>query len=67
MSTAQGARHPQELESTRREGISQHANDQVLKEDVVEYLTEYARQNPKQAALFCVAVGFVLGWKLKPW
>ena len=35
--------------------------------DVVEYLIEYARQNPGYAALCCVGVGFVLGWKLKPW
>jgi hypothetical protein len=35
--------------------------------DVVDYLTEYARDNPGHAALFCLGVGFVLGWKLKPW
>jgi hypothetical protein len=35
--------------------------------DVVEYLIEYARENPGYAALCCLGVGFVLGWKLKPW
>jgi|GEM_PF-1020548 hypothetical protein len=35
--------------------------------DVINYLTEYARQNPGYAALWCLGVGFVLGWKLKPW
>ena len=35
--------------------------------DIVEYLTEYVRHNPGYAALCCVGVGFVLGWKLKPW
>lgn len=35
--------------------------------DIVEYLTEYAKQNPGYAALCCMGVGFVLGWKLKPW
>ncbi len=35
--------------------------------DVAEYLTDYVRHNPGYAALFCVGVGFVLGWKLKPW
>lgn len=35
--------------------------------DIVEYLIEYAREKPGYAALFCVGVGFVLGWKLKPW
>ena len=35
--------------------------------DVVEYLTAYMRDNPGYAALACVGIGFVLGWKLKPW
>jgi hypothetical protein len=35
--------------------------------DVVEYLREYARENPEAAALWCFGIGFVLGWKLKPW
>ncbi len=28
---------------------------------------EYARSNPETVALWCVGIGFVLGWKLKPW
>jgi hypothetical protein len=35
--------------------------------DVVEYLREYAKENPEAAALWCLGIGFVLGWKLKPW
>jgi hypothetical protein len=35
--------------------------------DMVDYLTEYAKDNPGYAALACLGVGFVLGWKLKPW
>jgi hypothetical protein len=35
--------------------------------DVVEYLKEYAREKPEAAALWCLAIGFILGWKLKPW
>lgn len=35
--------------------------------DVVNYLTEYTKQNPGYAALWCLGIGFVLGWKLKPW
>ena len=30
-------------------------------------LGEYARERPEVVALTCFAVGFVLGWKLKPW
>ncbi len=36
-------------------------------DDIVQYLTTYARQKPDVAALWCFGVGFVLGWKLKPW
>jgi hypothetical protein len=35
--------------------------------DVVEYLKEYAREKPEAAAQWCFAIGFILGWKLKPW
>jgi hypothetical protein len=38
-----------------------------ITEDVVDYLTAYARENPGYTALACIGVGFVLGWKLKPW
>jgi len=38
-----------------------------IAQDIVEHLTEYVRHNPGYAALCCVGVGFVLGWKLKPW
>jgi len=37
------------------------------KEDLVQYAINYARQNPGTAALWCFGVGFILGWKLKPW
>lgn len=35
--------------------------------DLVDYMKEYARQKPEVCALWCLGVGFVLGWKLKPW
>jgi hypothetical protein len=35
--------------------------------DIVQYLREYARENPESAALWCFGIGFVLGWKLKLW
>jgi hypothetical protein len=38
-----------------------------LAEDLPEYLQEYARERPEIVALTCFAVGFILGWKLKPW
>lgn len=35
--------------------------------DLVEYMREYAREKPEVAMLWCFGIGFILGWKLKPW
>ena len=46
----------------------QHANDDFqVGRDVIDYLKEYAREKPEVAALWCFGIGFILGWKLKPW
>jgi hypothetical protein len=46
-----------------------HTADQSsdLGQDLVEYLKEYAREKPEVAALWCFGIGFIIGWKLKPW
>lgn len=36
-------------------------------QDMADYLREYAKEKPEMAALWCLGIGFVLGWKLKPW
>ena len=36
-------------------------------DDLLEYLREYARERPEVVALTCFGVGFIIGWKLKPW
>ena len=36
-------------------------------DDALAYLRHFARHNPESAALWCLGIGFVLGWKLKPW
>jgi hypothetical protein len=33
----------------------------------VAYLKEYAKERPEVVALWVFGIGFVLGWKLKPW
>jgi len=35
--------------------------------DVVYHLKDYARENPTSFGLCALGVGFILGWKLKPW
>jgi hypothetical protein len=36
-------------------------------ENALDYLRTYGRENPESLALWCLGIGFVLGWKLKPW
>jgi hypothetical protein len=38
-----------------------------LCQDMMAYFKEYARENPETVALWSLGIGFVLGWKLKPW
>jgi hypothetical protein len=35
--------------------------------DLVCHLKEYAAENPTTAALWCLGIGFFLGWKLRIW
>lgn len=36
-------------------------------EDALDRLNRYARHNPTAFGLWALGIGFVLGWKLKPW
>jgi hypothetical protein len=33
----------------------------------VAFFRDYARERPEVVALWAFGIGFVLGWKLKPW
>jgi len=35
--------------------------------DGIDRLKEYAKEHPTSFALWAFGIGFVLGWKLKPW
>ena len=34
---------------------------------LLDTIRQYARERPEAAALICLGIGFILGWKLKPW
>jgi hypothetical protein len=51
----------------RAEPHTHLANELRPLEDAFEYLRAYARERPEVMALACFGIGFVLGWKLKPW
>jgi hypothetical protein len=35
--------------------------------DLLDQVNDYIRREPLSAALWALGIGFVLGWKLKPW
>jgi len=54
---------------TRQHSTSQSNSNTDLRpgRDILEYAQQYARDKPDVAALWCFGIGFVVGWKLKPW
>lgn len=36
-------------------------------EDVVNYVKEYTKERPDIVLVVAFGIGFILGWKLKPW
>jgi hypothetical protein len=54
-----GERHDITTESLERGAT-------VLQECRTRY-RDFARESPEAAALWCLAIGFALGWKLKIW
>lgn len=36
-------------------------------DDLIRYVRVYAQERPEMFALTCFGIGFILGWRLKPW
>ena len=53
--------------NSRQHAQAMETDPAELGRDFVQYLREYARENPETAAVWCFGVGFLLGWKLKIW
>ncbi len=65
MSRASTENRPQR--AAQQQELTSAEGNHNLRQDLGQYLREYAREQPEIAALWCVGIGFVLGWKLKPW
>jgi len=57
----------QATKTTGSESAAESCCDVQPIDDLMNYCREYAREKPEMAALWCFGIGFVLGWKLKPW
>ncbi len=53
-------------EEAQQWGQSGNQEMRVL-EDLGAYLKRYAQERPEVVAYACFGVGFLLGWKLRPW
>lgn len=54
------------VQHSRRESKGEQTDIRVW-DDFVAHVREYVRNDPEVAACLCLGVGFILGWKLKPW
>lgn len=56
-------------EQDERQRYGQIAADEELSasEAALALFKQYARERPEVVALWTFGIGFVLGWKLKPW
>ena len=52
---------------SRRETQTRTAPVAQTTKTALEHFREYGRERPGVVALWCVGIGFVLGWKLKLW
>jgi len=59
---------------TASEGFSSQAwghefgQDQLSPtEAALQFLRDYSRERPETVAMWAFGIGFILGWKLKPW
>jgi hypothetical protein len=59
--------NPEAIRERSAGGFSQATNQMQPSKDFIQYLQDYARQKPDVAALWCFGLGFIVGWKLKPW
>ncbi|MGP0065991.1 MAG: hypothetical protein ACLQGP_20625 [Isosphaeraceae bacterium] len=69
MSTAYNVPHyPDDMVRASRSGSRVQENwPETTVRAVVESIEDYARAKPLPFAAWAFGIGFVLGWKLKPW
>ncbi|MBC7967184.1 MAG: hypothetical protein H7Z17_14820 [Fuerstia sp.] len=66
-STSQN-RQPKSSENSVSNRIAGKVDDELSPlADLQNYARQYVDQQPEMAAIICLGIGFVLGWKLKPW
>ena len=57
----------QQTQTEKRTVPASTCNQDSPLEQGIDYLRTCVREHPETSALWCLGIGFVLGWKLKPW
>jgi hypothetical protein len=65
MAELTGSRFPADMERAAHRGDASTLED--VANDALDRVKCYARENPTSFALCALGIGFVLGWRLKPW
>ncbi len=65
MATGYDLKSPEALSRASQLGETDWAETGVR--SLTDLIQEYARNNPLTFGLWALGIGFVLGWKLKPW
>ena len=52
---------------SRNETQARTAPREPTTKSALEHFQEYGRERPGVVALWCIGIGFVLGWKTKLW
>jgi hypothetical protein len=65
MSTAHNVQYPDNMVHPKRSSTDNWPEATIR--SVAESIEEYAREKPLPFAAWAFGIGFILGWKLKPW
>ena len=66
MSSAYDVRYPQDMVRASHSGMEENWAESTIR-SVVESVEDYARHEPLKFAAWVFGIGFILGWKIKPW
>ncbi|WP_435008158.1 hypothetical protein P12x_005433 [Tundrisphaera lichenicola] len=58
-------RYPEDMTLASRSGDASSMEQYAV--EAVDWVKEYAQEKPVTFALWALGIGFVLGWRLKPW
>lgn len=66
MSTATDVRYPADMMRVSHGEMDENWMEGTIR-SVVESVEDYAHREPLKFAAWVFGIGFVLGWKIKPW